>query len=84
MLPSFETINARRAGATSPTDETINVRCDRCGSPYFSEQCVHINTANPDITVAEGNRMRARWAYGRRFNPDHDTTSYRDPVDARD
>jgi hypothetical protein len=61
-----------------------HVRCGRCGAPYYTGGCYHLNTARPTISAAEGDRMRARWAYGKLFNPDHDTTSYRDPVDARD
>ena len=56
--------------------QTINPRCARCGDWYPA--CPHTGTHVYDGTDDEAARVRARYALGRRHNPDHDTTSYRD------
>lgn len=59
--------------------------CARCGCLYFTfpemptAPCVHVNTADPEIGPEEAERIRARYAFGKLHNPDHDTTSYTDP-----
>lgn len=52
--------------------------CARCGEVYASNKCPHHGTYARDISAAEAERVRARYALGKRSNPDHDTTSYRD------
>lgn len=49
--------------------------CTRCGQLY--DQCRHINTG---FTTSDDHaaRIRARYAIGERFNPDHDTADYTD------
>lgn len=53
-------------------------RCRRCGERFFGTSCKHFGTPTTDMTHEEAERVKARYALGKRFNPDHDTTSYRD------
>ena len=59
--------------------------CARCGEICFS--CKHTNTSRSDITPEHAQRIRAAYAFGARFNPLHDSTSYylqtMDAVDPR-
>lgn len=57
------------------------LRCGRCGCRYHSSLCPHTNTEVPDMSDEEADRVIARYALGKRFNPDHDQTSYRDGND---
>lgn len=50
--------------------------CSRCGQLY--DQCQHINTMGT-ADEEHAARIRARYAIGKRFNPDHDTAAYTDP-----
>lgn len=52
--------------------------CVRCGKTY--DACKHLNTHRvvEDATPERVARIRAAYAFGKRFNPDHDTTSYYD------
>jgi hypothetical protein len=69
---------------TAETIETFNdMFCSRCGSPFMA--CPHIwatGPYEPGVTITRDKekaaRIAARYAFGRRFNPDHDTTSYDD------
>lgn len=56
------------------------VRCSRCGQLFV--ECIHFRTGVNDMSDAEAVRVQARYAFGKRHNPDHDTTSYRDRPDA--
>ncbi|HEY1216720.1 MAG TPA: hypothetical protein VGE93_24105 [Bryobacteraceae bacterium] len=52
--------------------------CARCGRAAWA-LCFHpVHLLREDITPDEAERIRARYALGKQFNPDHDTTSYRD------
>ena len=53
-----------------------NMFCCRCGVKY--RNCPHLNTVDASIDDAHAERIRARYAWGREFNPDHDETSYTD------
>ncbi len=48
--------------------------CTRCGQRY--DRCLHLNTHRDDIAPEHAERIRAAYALGKRFNPDHDGTSY--------
>lgn len=51
--------------------------CRRCGEP--PHKCRHGFTVGHHTTdPAHAARIRARYALGRIYNPDHDTTSYTD------
>jgi hypothetical protein len=52
--------------------------CARCGNRYLAEACVHTGTHDAKIGDEEAARIRARYTFGKRFNPAHDETSYRD------
>lgn len=47
----------------------------RCGK--FYDRCKHINTAMK-MSPEHADRIKARYALGKMFNPDHDNTSYTD------
>lgn len=53
-------------------------RCTRCGEIFHSSKCPHNNTLDVTLSEEEAARIRARYAFGKLYNPDHDTTSYRD------
>lgn len=55
--------------------------CTRCGEHPFIGNCVHPLSLAKVISREEAERIRARYALGKRYNPDHDTTSYRDGND---
>lgn len=50
--------------------------CSRCGEKFWG--CPHHGTLAYDITAAEAERIRARYALGKLHNPEHDTANYRD------
>lgn len=52
--------------------------CIRCGLRY--DLCGHMGTALETTAVATEHvaRIRAAFVFGKRFNPDHNTTSYYD------
>lgn len=57
------------------------LHCKRCGE--FYDHCKHTNTydcalAGGEITPEHAERIRARYAFGREHNPDHDTADYTD------
>lgn len=54
--------------------------CARCGEEVWTSRCVHPIQCTADVTISveEVERIRARYAWGKLYNPDHDTTSYRD------
>lgn len=64
--------------------------CARCGQPYNPVTdsclvpCVHSHWLVQEIDVAHTQRIQAAYAFGKRFNPDHDDTNYfeqtREPV----
>jgi hypothetical protein len=63
--------------------------CIRCGQPYNSvtddcrAPCVHSNTMVHYVDAEHARRVQVAYAFGKRFNPDHDTTSYyRQTIDA--
>ncbi|MDE2106576.1 MAG: hypothetical protein KGL39_55690 [Patescibacteria group bacterium] len=60
------------ANATS----SVHCRCARCGEIWVT--CTHTGTAVEDMDDDEASRVKARYALGRHFNPDHDAASYRD------
>lgn len=60
-----------------------STRCGRCGEdwdpPHIRRNCVHPFTCRViDMSDQEAERVKARYALGKRTNPDHDETSYRD------
>lgn len=61
-----------------PRASLERLRCARCGDLFYGNTCVHNGTAVEDMTDDEAKRVRARYAFGKLHNPDHDTTSYRD------
>jgi hypothetical protein len=56
-------------------------RCGRCGDWFY--RCPHIGVP-VKMADEEAERVRARYAIGRRLNPEHDVTSYRDGKDIGD
>lgn len=56
----------------------FRLRCARCGDLFYGNTCVHNGTAVEDMTDDEAARVRARYAIGKKHNPNHDETSYRD------
>lgn len=52
--------------------------CPRCGLDPDDIKCVHTFIKGVIMTADEASHVRARYEIDRRFNPDHDTTSYRD------
>lgn len=62
--------------------------CARCGGLYsimrHDSTCVHGIECVKIMDEAHWARLKAAYAFGKRFNPDHDTTSYfeqtREPV----
>ena|SRR5674476_102281 len=54
--------------------------CARCGSD-MAQCCVHEVAVVWNGVHAE--RIRARYAFGKLYNPDHDQTSYRDGNEGR-
>jgi hypothetical protein len=52
--------------------------CARCGLNFYGDRCAHANTERYNISDAHAARIRAAYSFGKRFNPDHDTTSYYD------
>lgn len=61
-------------------------RCSRCGQDWWwrwrydgNANCVHtIGCKVVDMSDEEAERVRARYAFGKLHNPDHDNASYRD------
>jgi hypothetical protein len=52
-------------------------RCARCGQPW--PKCQHTDgLLTRTMSGEEVTRVKARYAFGKLHNPDHDTTSYRD------
>lgn len=53
-------------------------RCRRCGR--FYRACPHLGTGDRENVIDEEHaaRIRARHAFGRLHNPDHDTADYTD------
>jgi hypothetical protein len=62
--------------ASDKRAEDHGMRCSRCAEYYYG--CPHVNTLTLDMSTEEATRVRARYAFGKLHNPDHDTTSYRD------
>lgn len=57
-------------------DKGITAWCGRCGERV---PCHHLNCST--ITDADhAERIRARYAFGKLYNPDHDTATYTDPT----
>lgn len=55
-----------------------NMFCNRCGQDML--HCIHAFHTNPGLISdpEHAQRIRARYAFGKLYNPDHDTTSYVD------
>lgn len=61
--------------------DTFRSRCARCGENWiwFGQRCGHPENCRVlDMGSHEAERVKTRYAFGKRYNPDHDTTSYRD------
>jgi hypothetical protein len=77
MHPKLECVfgpEAQAAALENLADQK-NAFCCRCGQLY--DHCMHINcTTTGDDEHAE--RIRARYAIGKEFNPEHDSADYTD------
>jgi hypothetical protein len=62
----------------------IELYCGRCGELYIDvTKCPHHGTSAHDLDLEEAIRIRARYAFAKQFDPEHDEeeSSYRDEWD---